>query len=151
MTRNSWFCGFRCFDGIVQKGNVMDRKNQNRSRIVGVRLTVSEFNKLDQQWRNSTCRKLSEYARSVLLGKPIIRSYRNKSMDESMILIIQLRNELNAIGINLNQSVKKLHTFSSQSDLKSWILNHQLQARLISNKLAGIKELIQKMGEAWLQ
>lgn len=151
MTRNSWFCGFRCFDGIVQKGNVMDRKNQNRSRIVGVRLTVSEFHKLEQQWRGSTCRKLSEYARSVLLGKPIIRSYRNKSLDESMTLLIQLRNELNAIGINLNQSVKKLHTFSPQSDLKSWILNHQLQARLLSNKLAEIKLLIQKMGETWLQ
>lgn len=129
----------------------MEDNSQNRTRIVGIRLKVSEFHKLEQQWRNSTYRKLSEYARSVLLGKPIIRSYRKKSMDESMILLIQLRIELNAIGINLNQSVKKLHTFSSQSDLKSWILNHQLQARLLSKKLAEIKELIQKMGEAWLQ
>lgn len=72
-------------------------------------------------------------------------------MDESMIMLIQLRNELNAIGVNLNQAVKKLHAFPPHSDTKSWLLNQQLQNRILSNKLTEIKGLIQKMGEAWLQ
>ena len=130
---------------------MMEDKNQNRTRIVGIRLTVSEFNSLEWNWRSSTCRKLSEYARSVLLGRPIVRSFRNKSVDESMVLLIQLRNELNAIGVNLNQTVKKLHTFPPHTDLKAWIFNQQLQNKILSNKLSEIRLLIQKMGEAWLQ
>lgn len=129
----------------------MEDKSQNRSRIVGIRLTVSEFSRLDRLWRESTCRKLSEYARTVLLGRPIVRYCRNKSMDESMIMLIQLRNELNAIGVNLNQVVKKLHAFPPHSDMKSWLLNQQLQNKVLSNKLTEIKGLIQKIGEAWLQ
>jgi len=129
----------------------MEDKSQNRSRIVGIRLTVSEFNKLERLWQESTCRKLSEYARTVLLGRPIVRYCRNKSMDEGMIMLIQLRNELNAICVNLNQAVKKLHAFPPHSDRKSWLLNQQLQNKVLSNKLAEIKGLIQKMGEAWLQ
>lgn len=129
----------------------MEDKSENRTKIVGIRLTVPEFNRLERNWRSSTCRKLSEYARLVLLGRPIVRSFRNKSVDESMVLLIQLRNELNAIGINLNQAVKKLHTFPPHADLKSWMLNQQLQNKLLSNKLSEIRLLIQKMGEAWLQ
>ena len=129
----------------------MEDKSQNRSRIIGIRLTISEFNKLERHWQESTCRKLSEYARTVLLGKPIVRSCRNKSLDESMIILIQLRNELNAVGVNLNLAVKKLHAVPPHSDIKAWVLNHQLQNKVLSNKLAEIKDLIQKMGEAWLQ
>jgi len=128
----------------------MERKSQNRTRIVGIRLTDAEFNTLEQRWRESTNRKISDYLRSVLLSKPIIKSFRNKSIDESMIMLIQLRNELNAIGGNLNQAVKKLHTFPPHADLKAWMLNQQLQNKILSNKLVEIKTLIQKMGEAWL-
>ena len=72
-------------------------------------------------------------------------------MDESMTMLIQLRNELNAIGVNLNQAVKKLHALPFHSDINSWVLNQQLQNKILSNKLTEIKLLIQKMGEAWLQ
>lgn len=130
---------------------MMEDKSQNRSRIIGIRLTISEFNKLERLWQESTCRKLSEYARTALLGKPIVRYCRNKSLDESMIMLIQLRNELNAVGVNLNQAVKKLHALPSHSDINSWVFNQQLQNKVLSNKLKEIKGLIQKMGEAWLQ
>ena len=66
-----------------------------------------EYSKINKKFSNSTCRKLSEYARRVLLDKVITVSQRNQSLDDFMTEMIRLRNGLNAIGNNLNQSAKK--------------------------------------------
>ena len=57
----------------------------------------------------TTCRKLSDYARKFLLGKPKIATTRDQPLDDLMAEAIKLRNELNALGNNFNQAVKKLH------------------------------------------
>jgi hypothetical protein len=57
-----------------------------------------------------TDRKLSQYARKVLLAKLITVNQRNQSLDYFMAEMIVLRNELNAIGNNYDQAVKRLHT-----------------------------------------
>ncbi|MVZ67333.1 plasmid mobilization relaxosome protein MobC [Sphingobacterium sp. DK4209] len=129
----------------------MDKEKQNRTRIIGIRVTIEEFQQLENSRKRSTSRKLSEYLRSLLLRKPIVKYYRNQSIDESMTLLIQLRNELNAIGVNLNQAVKKLYLFPQQTDLQAWIRNQQLQNRIIADKIQEIKLVIKKMGEVWLQ
>ena len=59
-------------------------------------------------------RKLSDYARKILLGKPIVATYRNQSLDDFMTEMFVLRNELNAIGNNFNQVVKRLHILVSR-------------------------------------
>ena len=66
----------------------------------------------------TTCRKLSEYARNVLLQKPVIIKFRNQSADDFLDEMILLKNELNAIGNNYNQSVKRLHTLEKYSGSK---------------------------------
>src|SRR5207302_1418170 len=70
-----------------------DSKN-NLNKEIHIRLKLSDFNVIHKRFSSSTCRKLSEYVRDVLLNKPIIIKQRNQSLDDFMTEMIKLRNEL---------------------------------------------------------
>lgn len=82
------------------------KEKVNRTRMVHVRLTQDEYQKLQQRFQKTTCRKFSEYLRHCLFDKPVITTYRNTSLDDFMIEMSALKKELNHIGNNYNQAVK---------------------------------------------
>ncbi|MNJ90681.1 hypothetical protein D3C87_83170 [compost metagenome] len=45
-----------------------EKEATKRTRIVGVRLTSDEFEKIEKKWKNTTFRKLSDYLRAILLN-----------------------------------------------------------------------------------
>ena len=129
----------------------MEAENSNRTRIIGLRLTAKEYEKIERKWKASTCRKLSDYVRRSLFNKPIVTTYRNRSLDDFMSEMIALRRELNAIGNNFNQTVKNLHTLQQIPEFKSWLVNYELEKKILFNKMEEIKKHIQKIAETWLQ
>lgn len=129
----------------------MKEQNDRRTKWLHIRLKPDEYQKVVNKFGKSTCRKLSEYARKNLLEKPIIMNYRNQSLDEFMSEIIRLKTELNAIGNNFNQAVKKLHTLQQIPEFKDWIISSELQNKILLNKVEEIKKHIQKIAEKWLQ
>lgn len=129
----------------------MERKNSNRTRIIGLRLTFDEYRKIEKKWKASTCRKLSEYVRRSLFEKPIVMTYRNSSQDDLMTELTKLRNELNAVGNNFNQVVKKLHTLQQIAEFKSWLIAYEVEKKILQNKLDEVRNNIKKILEIWLQ
>ena len=129
----------------------MEAENSNRTRIIGLRLTPEEYTKIERKWKASTCRKLSDYIRKHLFDKPIVTTYRNKSLDDFMEETIVLCNELNAIGNNINQAVKKLHTLQQIPEFRNWIIGYDLDKKILFNKVEEIKKHIQKITDKWLQ
>lgn len=129
----------------------MEKKQTNRSRIIGLRLTPKEYEQVDKKWKASTCRKLSDYVRRSIFEKPIVTTYRNQSFDDFMAEAIKLRNELNGIGNNFNQAVKKLHTLHQIPEFRDWLIRYELEKKILLNKVDEIKNHIQKIGEKWLQ
>jgi hypothetical protein len=129
----------------------MGRENSNRTRIIGLRLMPAEYAKIERKWKASTCRKLSDYVRHNLFEKPVTTYYRNQSMDDFMAEMIQLRNELNHIGNNFNQAVKRLHTLNQIAEFRSWLIAYEVEKKTLFNKVDEIKKHIQKIGESWLQ
>lgn len=130
---------------------MMENENSNRTRIVGLRFTPAEYAKIERKWKATTCRKLSEYIRKYLFDKPITTNYRNQSLDEFMFEIIRLRTELKALGNNFNQALKKLHTLQQIPEFKTWIVNHELERRILFNKVDEINKYIEKISRKWLQ
>lgn len=126
-------------------------KRENRKRIVGVRFTANEYEQIEKRWKDSTCRKLSEYVRKVIFNKPIVATYRNKSLDDLMTELIQLKKELNGIGNNFNQAVKKLHTLHQIPEFRQWLEVYEAEKNLLLNKVEEIKNVTGKIGEQWLQ
>jgi len=129
----------------------MEQEQTNRSRIIGLRLTPKEYEQVEKKWKASTCRKLSDYVRRIIFEKPIVATYRNQSFDDFMTEAIKLRNELNGIGNNFNQAVKKLHTLHQIPEFRDWLINYELEKKVLMNKMDEIKNHIQKIGEKWLQ
>ncbi|MDB5192466.1 MAG: plasmid mobilization relaxosome protein MobC [Segetibacter sp.] len=129
----------------------MDQENSTRSRIIGLRLTPKEYAQIEKKWKASTCRKLSDYVRRVIFDKPIVTTHRNQSIDDLMTEAVKLRNELNSLGNNFNQAVKKLHTLQQIVEFRNWIIAFELDKKILFNKVDEIKNNIQKISQKWLQ
>ena len=87
---------------------------------MNTRFTPEEYDIIRSRFKKSMFRKMSEYSRSVLLQKPVIFTYRDKSMDDMLEELILLRRELNYFGNNFNQAVHKLHTLDHIPEIKFW-------------------------------
>ena len=129
----------------------MEAKNSNRTRIIGLRLTPEEYTKIEKKWKVSDCRKLSDYVRSMLFEQPTVTTYRNRSVDDFMEEMGLLRTELNHIGNNFNQSVKRLHTLSEVEEFRRWQQVYDLQKRTFFSKVDEIKKQLQTIAGSWLQ
>ena len=129
----------------------MSETNENRVKWLHIRLTTKEHEKLHNKFSKSTCRKLSDYARKILLDKPITIKQRNQSLDDFMAEMIVLRKELNAIGSNYNQLVKRLHSMKDFSEIKTWLLYHESARKILLNKVDEIKSKINSIDDKWLQ
>ncbi|SHH92505.1 hypothetical protein SAMN05444671_4310 [Flavobacterium sp. CF108] len=129
----------------------MKEQNKNRIRWIHLRLTNAEYEILQKNFIKSTCPKLSDFARKNLLQKPIVMKYRNESLDELMSELILLRTDLNGIGNNFNQAVKKLHTLVQIPEFKHWITAYELEKKVLLNSIGQIKDCIKNLSEKWLQ
>ncbi len=94
---------------------------------------------------------MSDYSRKILLNKPVVTTFRNRSLDDFMAEAMRLRNDLNSIGNNFNQSVKKLHTLHQIPAFRDWLITHEIEKVILFNKVDEIKNHIKKIAEQWLQ
>src|SRR4051794_32271995 len=109
------------FSNVINE-TVMEKAKENRIKLMTLRLTLSEYNQINNKFRATTCRKMSDYMRTVLLAGKVTVLTRNKSVDDFMAEMIYLRNELSAIGNNYNQAVHKLHLLDKIPEFREWIL-----------------------------
>jgi len=123
----------------------------NRSCRITVRYKPEELKQVNKEFKNTTCRKISEYIRKTSLHKPVVITYRNQSADDFLSEMIQLKNELNAIGNNFNQTVKKLHTLNHLSEFKSWVMINESGRQILFKKIEEIKEKMNQIYQQWLQ
>jgi hypothetical protein len=65
--------------------------------------------------------------------------------------MISLKNELNAIGNNFNQAVKKLYTLNQISDFKMWLITYESDKQILLKKVDEIKAKISQLYEQWSQ
>lgn len=126
-------------------------KKQVRDRWLTIRLSQAEEKFLKDFSDKTTCNNLSNYARNVLLRKPVTLLYRNQSQDNFLNELILLKRELNAIGNNFNQLVHRLHIIDHQSELKSWIISYELQQQTIQSKTNEIKTWLVNIYNLWSQ
>ena len=129
----------------------MSKEQINRTRWMHVRLKPDEFKTINDRFKKTMLRKMSEYTRNVLLEKTITVTHRDQSMDEVLEELILLRKELNAIGINFNQAVRKLNSVEGMPDAHIWqvmivVLRDKLEPAIIQ-----IKERVSDYADIWSQ
>ncbi len=114
-----------------------------------VRFTPKEYEKLETKFKTTTSNQVSHYVRNVLLEKPIVIKYRNESLDSFMEELIAMRQELNAIGNNFNQVVKKLHTLRQIPEFREWVNNNEAMQNKFIEQTNHIQQRINQMAERW--
>lgn len=129
----------------------MSKEQINRTRWMNIRFKPDEYKIINDRFKKTMFRKMSEYSRNVLLEKTIIVTHRDKSMDEVLEELILLRKELNAIGINFNQAVRKLNSVEGMPDAHIWqamivVLRDKLEPAIIQ-----IKERVSDYADIWSQ
>ena len=96
----------------------MNKKKEKRSeKLYRIRLTPSEKSALLVEYKDAFQPTFAEFVRHKLLSKEISAAHQRKF--EAYIKIGNLRQELNAIGVNVNQIAKRMNTYDEQGIIGS--------------------------------
>lgn len=130
------------------------RKVEEQEKLtekIGLRVSVEFYKKMEQWQAQSNCRSVSELARRILYKEEIIWYHKDSRLDETARELALIRKELNAIGNNINQSVRIMNT-TSLSDLIT------SEAKKISDNndqlllhLSRVAEMTEAVSKQWLQ
>jgi hypothetical protein len=129
----------------------MRKKNEPRTEWLTIRMTPEEYTELERLRAQTTSSTLSEYARKVLLHKPVVVKYRNQSLDDFLADMLQLRQDLNQVGNNFNQAVHRLHTLQTTADIHQWVLVNEQDKTHLFRQIENIHNNIQKANQLWSQ
>ena len=128
-----------------------NEKKEIRDHWLHLRLSEREKTQIHKAYLKTTQRKISDYARKILLGKPMIETYRNASIDELMNELISLRKDLNGLANNFNQTVHKIHTVDHSSSLKDLLSHYENERKILFIKVGEMRDMMDKIGEEWLR
>lgn len=123
---------------------------QNRSKRINLRLTEEEFAAIESKLKSSIHNHLSSYLRKVILEKPIIIKTRDQSLDDFMKELILLRTELNAVGNNFNQIVKKINSVSESREFIYWLKIASDYQKELVERVGKIQIRIDLFSDKWL-
>lgn len=129
----------------------MITENEGKKRFIGFRLSAKEYETVKKSWKKTTVTKLSEYLRRILLGKTVTVYTRNQSLDEFMAEMILLRRELNSIGLNINQAVRRLHTLDYLPQMQLWLADFERDKNVLFGKVEEIRLKLDQLSDEWLQ
>lgn len=128
------------------------KKKESEVRKIFVKFRVND-QELQQMksWKNkSTERNMSNYIRKVVMQKPVLIKHHNQSADEILTGLLQIKNELNAIGNNFNQVVHKLHILDRIPEFRNWLTIYDTSRLSLENKMEQISTRMNQIYEQWL-
>ena len=121
-----------------------------RNKWLHVRLTLQEYEKIQVEFEQTVQDSLSEYARRLLLKKPIIGRYKDTGMQELLAELTSLRRDLHGIATNYNQLVKKINS-TAGNELKIHLSDGKILQRVIEDSLKSVTLFINQSAAKWLQ
>lgn len=119
--------------------------------MIFVRMEEQDYEQLIKWQKGTTERNLSAYCRKQLLNKPLIKSVQNESLRTVLDTLSQLQKDLNGIGNNYNQMVKRLHTTDRIPEVKLWFLGYLNEKQKILDAVQSVKLYLDKTAAKWLQ
>nr|WP_199077090.1 plasmid mobilization relaxosome protein MobC [Pedobacter sp. ASV19] len=133
------------------KENVMKENHDIKNKWLHLRLSEAEFQLLDKEFSKTTERKLSAYARNILLGKPMIAGHRNLSLDNLIVEFSSLVKTLNGLANNFNQSVHKLHTLDKIPQFQTWLTAHDQDKEALFQSIEIVRDYLKETSVKWLR
>ena len=94
-------------------------EDQRRDWKVTVRFNQQEYDLLKQRKNKTKAKDLSAFVRDVCLQKPLpMKTQLDTYQSESLSLLVEMRADLLRIGVNINQSSKRINSTTDYHDLQ---------------------------------
>ena len=130
----------------------MEKKEKDvRKMLLKIRVNAAEKSAVKKLQKQSMERSMSNYARKVLLQKPVAIIYHNKSADDFLKEMLFLKKELNAVGNNFNQAVKKLHMLDKIPEFRQWVNGYEENRKTLISHIEVINTRVAQLYEKWSQ
>jgi hypothetical protein len=129
----------------------MKESKSIKNKWLHLRLSQDEYLLIEKAFSKTTEKKLSKYARHILLGKPMIAGYRNLSAEALITEFAALLKTVNGIANNYNQTVHKLHTLDHVPQVKLWLESNRNSGEMLLKSIREIKDMMNKITVQWLQ
>jgi len=126
------------------------KEEHKRNKWLHVRLTLQEYEKIQTAFGQTVQDSLSDYARKLLLKKPVIGRYQDTGMQELLAELTALRRDLHGIATNYNQLVKKINSQGENELNSNFAQGHEFQKSIL-NSLDLVNRFINQTAAKWLQ
>lgn len=131
------------------------KKNENQDNLLShpiiVRVTSSEFDRLDKLRKKSDYKTIGQVVRNILANKKIKIFYQDISMNASMEEMALIRKELRAIGVNINQITRSFNQDKTETHRAFYALKAADQYKEVDLRIERLLTIISKLAEKWLQ
>jgi hypothetical protein len=114
-------------------------------------VTKTVFDRLESKRKESDSGTIGEVARKVLSGKSIKCFYKDVTLNPVMEELAQIRKELKAIGININQITRTFNQDKAENHRAYYVLKVADQYKKVEEKVDRLLELVSLLAEKWLQ
>ena len=125
-------------------------KKENKTKNITFRVSAEEYRQLQTNFRETTCRRFSDFIRKKLFSRTIIAAVRDRNMDDAMAAYAQIKKDFNGVANNFNQLVKKLHSATSATEFKLWASRAEARETEVVVAIRRMDGIIKKIMEKWL-
>lgn len=117
----------------LYRGGRPELPEEERSDFkVTVRFTKQEHQLLNERKATTKAKDLSAFIRDVCLQKPLpMKTQLDSVQDEMLSLLIEMRADVLRIGVNINQSSKRINSTTDYRDLQREVGNMASQMERI--------------------
>ncbi|WP_026461455.1 hypothetical protein [Adhaeribacter aquaticus] len=117
--------------------------------LIGLKVVKADFGLLENQFKNSTYTSKTDMYYDLIFNKKI--KVKDGLSLELLSKIQTLTKEINAIGTNYNQVVKKINSLTNDKPLPFELSKLVNLTEMVLNKQSKFNEILLKLRERWLQ
>lgn len=128
-----------------------DREKQLLKRIIIIRLTEDQFQKLDKLKAESRLRCIGEVCRNILENRKLKLYVQDVTMNPTMEQLALIRKELKLIGININQIARKFNAEGTRGQQPVYLQQVVTNYLKIEPRVEELLSIVNKLAEKWLQ
>ncbi|SMD44849.1 hypothetical protein SAMN00777080_3485 [Aquiflexum balticum DSM 16537] len=128
----------------------MKDNKSNRNKWLHIRLTAAEYDRIHRAFSGSVHQRISDYARAMLLRKPIIGVYQNPALKDIIGELSALKKDIHGIANNFNQTVRKLNALGP-TEAKKLVPGLESEQKKVLEFLTVLEHYLHQTAEKWLR
>jgi hypothetical protein len=108
----------------------MSKRKGAKTKHISLYIEEEEYRQLKENIAATTCRSFSEYGRKLLLGMPVVVTYRNRSFDDLTEAFVQFKRDAeNILATGTFTETEKFYLFETFKSIKETLIQIDNYAR----------------------